>query len=371
MTGTHLWHVCALVVVALVAMPSTGAATGSLADASGRVDGAVHVGSRRRSKSLTYVFKAEKVDDGSVKPQLTFDPKRSLDTAVDAFKVFTALPHDNFWVNLNPNEQANIIENNFGNTTAGRVLLEADLRMKKTVGELVHPDSETGGQFWGEFYSHQNALSNMLCFSFRTWIVPGKVTVVDFQDVVYILEAKMDVKMESEYYRIKGVDHDEASGCPEQADPALQEMARELYQELILPQLIDRINTGEEYAQIREVFYARVLSEWYRGLNDGPAAESSDNGQKARIVPGGDESAGNLIADSYPRVEFDALAVFDAYVASLNSGEFKLIRKVAVEDRVYPRNFFYGGVDFTKIDVEYLSPEDVMTSGGMLLSASS
>lgn len=33
------------------------------------------------------------------------------------------------------------------------VLLEADLDMKRRVGQLIHPDTELGDRFWHTFYS--------------------------------------------------------------------------------------------------------------------------------------------------------------------------------------------------------------------------
>lgn len=65
---------------------------------------------------------------------------RAAQRASEAFFVWLALPPRSFTVNLNPDDPASVIDARFGQTNAGRVLLEADLRMKKTVGRLIHPD---------------------------------------------------------------------------------------------------------------------------------------------------------------------------------------------------------------------------------------
>jgi hypothetical protein len=52
--------------------------------------------------------------------------------ASDAFFVWLALPPRRLWVNLGPNEPDRIIDADLGRTDAGRILLEADLALKKT-----------------------------------------------------------------------------------------------------------------------------------------------------------------------------------------------------------------------------------------------
>jgi len=73
-------------------------------------------------------------------------PKR----ASDAFFVWLALPTSAMWVNLNPSEPDRIIDPRFGRTSTGRVLLEADLRMKKTAARLTNPNTRLGARFWRE-----------------------------------------------------------------------------------------------------------------------------------------------------------------------------------------------------------------------------
>jgi hypothetical protein len=64
------------------------------------------------------------------------DPAAGVGTArqsSDAFFTWLALPPSSHWVNLNPNEPDRIFDAQFGRTDAGKVLLEADLAMKKSI----------------------------------------------------------------------------------------------------------------------------------------------------------------------------------------------------------------------------------------------
>ena len=87
-------------------------------------------------------------------------------------------------------------------TYAGRILLEADLQLKQSVGDIMHPDGELGMLFWDNFYDNAEVMFDTLsdlCFSFRQWVVPGEVSLVESDDTLFVLRALLDVKLESEY----------------------------------------------------------------------------------------------------------------------------------------------------------------------------
>ena len=91
----------------------------------------------------------------------------------DAFFVWLTHPPESFWVNLAPTESDRVIEAGLGDTDAGKVLLEADLLLKRTAARLLHPDHELGGTFWDQLYGWVGTRDSKLCHSFRQWIVPG------------------------------------------------------------------------------------------------------------------------------------------------------------------------------------------------------
>jgi hypothetical protein len=88
------------------------------------------VPARNGSRAISYAFGAARGGGGGGG---TVQGLRNAKQASDAFFVWLALPASDFWVNLNPNEPYRIIEEEFGRTDAGRVLLDADLQLKKSV----------------------------------------------------------------------------------------------------------------------------------------------------------------------------------------------------------------------------------------------
>jgi hypothetical protein len=159
---------------------------------------------------------------------IPFDPSSTPSEVIDSFFVWLSLDSRKFWVNLKPHEQHLIMDRELSGTFAGRTLLEADLLLKISVGDILHPDSEIGGLFWDNFYDNAERLFsslNDLCFSFRQWVVPGEVSLVESDDSLFVVRALLDVKLESEYVQT----HTRLSsgelitgGCPPGSDPRVQ-----------------------------------------------------------------------------------------------------------------------------------------------------
>jgi hypothetical protein len=103
----------------------------------------------------------------------------------------------------------------FAHSDAGRVLLEADLALKKLDAVLLHPDTPSGAEFWRQIDSlYGNDPTARICLTSRLWIVPAPATVYEDRDELYILAAPLDVKTESEHSG--GLPGD---ACPEATPP--------------------------------------------------------------------------------------------------------------------------------------------------------
>lgn len=256
----------------------------------------------------------------------------------DAFFVWLSLAPQNFWVNLNPDEPERIVDDRLGRTDAGKVMLEADLEMKKTVGKLIHPHSALGRKFWGGVRGD--------CMSFRNWILPAPASVHQDGDKLYILDAPLDVKMETQYLKDNGASS--ARSCPEQ-DKATEDHNEALFRDLILPRLKKAINTAPEYAELRRVHLARVAAEWYRELSRTKDTTYGD------LIDSGDIDTWRSTGDWQPT------DTFDRYVDSYTKGEFKVTDRTTKGDTTYVRSYVYGGVDLTRIPLKTVT-DDRFTS---------
>jgi hypothetical protein len=252
----------------------------------------------------------------------------------DAFFVWLSLNRSDFWVNLNPDEPGRIVDDRLGRTDAGRVLLEADLRMKKTVGELIHPHRALGRKFWNGVRGD--------CMSFRNWILPAPASVHQDSDKLYILDTPLDIQMETQYPERHG--ESSTRSCPKQ-NQATEDHNEEHFRSLILPKLKHAINTAPEYAALRRVYLARVAAEWYRELSRAKKTTYGD------LIDSGDIDTWQTTDDWKPT------DTFDRYVDSYTKGEFKITDKTTSGNTTYVRSYVYGGVDLTSIPIEEVSDE--------------
>jgi hypothetical protein len=243
--------------------------------------------------------------------------------ASDSFFTWLALPETAFTVNLNPEEPNRIVDARFGRTDAGRVLLEADFQMKKTVAKLIHPDTRSGRRFWSELRGEQR------CINMRQWIVPAPATVRDAGNELFILDAPLQVKMETEYVNLSG-----SQTCPGQATADTEHNER-VYRVEVLPQIVKAVNTAREYADLRRVYASRVAAQWYRERSEKKPTAYAD------IVDSGDITPWATKSSWTPK------DTFDAYVTSYKKGEFRVKRTTRKGNYIYTDTYVYGGVDFT------------------------
>ncbi|MQA95015.1 MAG: hypothetical protein GEV11_10335 [Streptosporangiales bacterium] len=250
--------------------------------------------------------------------------------ASDAFFVWLSMPRSSFWVNLNPDQPDRVVDPKIGRTDVGRVLLESDLRLKKSVGELIHPDTKTGKKFWDHIAGK--------CFSFRTWIVPGQASVYDSGGELFIADAPLTVLSEADYADSKpGAEKaDDRNECREEA-PGMARFNEMLYRDMIIPKLERAVNEAPEYAELRRVFMSRVAAEWYR-----QRAQKNPTGY-GTLIDSGDISRWEYKGDWKPG------DTFDAFMESLEKGEFKVTHQIRQGFITFPRTYFYGGVNWSTV----------------------
>lgn len=273
------------------------------------------------SPAMSYAFRAQ---PGAT----TADPAVGMEMvseASDALFVWLTLPPSAFIVNLNPSEPSRIIDPRLGRTDAGRILLEADLQMKKTVAALIHPDTELGQRYWDAIQD----TDGILCLSLRQWIVPGEAVVHADGGELYILDAPLDVMAEAQYLELDGV-----AACPGQA-PQVTAHNEETFRSMILPLVEEAVNSAPQYAALRRVYLSRVAAQWYRERAlSGPTAFSD-------LVDSGD-------ADPWTSDEpWDSSAIFQEYVRSIRDGEFDITRETVEGTHHERATYVFGGVDFT------------------------
>ena len=257
------------------------------------------------------------------------------DNAAD-LRTWLVLSPDEFWVNLNPSEPDRIIGAQLGQTNAGRELLDADFQLKRSSATLMNPNTTLGAQYWHDLAGS----SPSVCYGSRMWIVPGQVQVREDGGSLYILNAQLAVKAVPDHVA------DMPASC--HYDAQTDARGRRLDQTMIVPLITKMVNTAPEYAPIRRAFMARIVAQWIRDRYASGQRTSFDS-----LIDSGNIGPARLQDGWQPQ------QVFNAYVKSLQDGEFTYNSTFHQGGATYIQKITIGGVDFTSLHPTAVSAAQV------------
>ncbi len=131
------------------------------------------------------------------------DSTNLTNTAKDLLNYFfigLTLPNDSFWVNLRPDSPDNIIDDYLAKTDIGRIMLEADVQLKKDTALATSPETPEGRDYWNKLYKKAGELlgnENITIPTLtRPWIVPDETIIRETKDNAYIYKATLKVMLE-------------------------------------------------------------------------------------------------------------------------------------------------------------------------------
>ena len=269
------------------------------------------------------------LDKGDEKELKDEELKDKTEKLLEYFKIGLALPNDKFWVNLRPDAEDEIIDPELEKTDIGKVLLEADLQLKKDTAGATSPQSAQGKQYWdklykkaGELFGTENVTIPTLT---RPWIVPGEVIINTSAQGAYIYKASLKVMLEEDYLKssqLSAVSNQQSSSNLKPltsnysfSDPRLKELnsySAQLIRELIIPRLTKEINTAKRYSALRQVFYSLVLAKWFKKAFIGKTGEYSS------LIDT------NNLSGLVSQEPWSKSAYFNEYKKSFQEGEYNL-----------------------------------------------
>ncbi|MBI4982764.1 MAG: hypothetical protein HZC15_06510 [Candidatus Omnitrophica bacterium] len=222
-------------------------------------------------------------------------------TTQDLMKYFyigLTLPNDAFWVNLRPNSPDNTIDSLLAQTDIGRILLEADVELKKDTASYTNPNTPIGKEYWNKLYKKASELFGTDQITIptltRPWIVPGEIIIRETTDSAYIYKATLKVMLEEDYFKAqstslrtpaggeaiskqgllrfarndkRGVVGNDENSIYQFNDPRLKELnsySTKLIKELIIPKLTKEVNSSRRYASLRQVYYSLIMAQWFK-----------------------------------------------------------------------------------------------------------
>ncbi|MFA5311235.1 MAG: hypothetical protein WC355_02865 [Candidatus Omnitrophota bacterium] len=262
---------------------------------------------------------------------------------LDYFLVGITLPDSAFWVNLRPDSEGQIIDLYLEKTDVGKIMLEADLQLKKDTAAMTSPATAQGKEYWdrlykkaAELYGYDNVSIPTLT---RPWIVPGEIIVRESKGSAYVYKANLKVMLEQDYLRGvsgKGPELAQYEFKDERAK-ALNEYSSQLIRELIIPKLAKEVNSSKRYAALRQVYYSLILSRWFKLRFKGLSSKGTVPGFISRINTG---DLTNLTSkDSWTKTDY-----FKQYQKSFAEGEYNIQQPVYTPTGQVIRSYFSGGI---------------------------
>ncbi len=278
------------------------------------------------------------------------------------FLASMTIPNKDAWVNLSPYEKDRIIPDALGQTEMGRQMLEQDYVLKQLSSLLTNPNKELGQKFWKEVKARaqkQFGTTDIPLNTFnKVWIMPDGATVVEKDGFAYITESKLKVMLDEDYQALnsqKAVGLD--AGAPA---TAIAKLSTVVFREMILPKLVEEVNTGKNFAQTRQVYQSVILAAWYK---------------KALK----DSLLGRIYADKskIEGVESDVKdikqKVYEQYLDAFKKGAYNVIKEEDSLNGEYPipRKYFSGGENFINPRVQYVSASSAVDDVLRTVAASS
>ncbi len=271
------------------------------------------------------------------------DINKAAQKSLEHLFIALTMHDDAFWVNLNPDEPDRIINASLADTDLGRIMLNADYRLKEDVANIINPQSsQVGREFWRRLYQKAEELgaADKIPLVTRLWIVPNLAQVYEKQNQLYITKSSLRVQLEPAYIS-------QRITFKNNREKELQDFTSELMEELVLPQLNKRINEAYGYADLRDVYNALILAHWYKG-KFGSGYNSLLQTVNYKVLD-----------DTETDYASTPNEIYQSYLKSIKEGQYSFSETEAFGSPfgmiITTRHYFSGGVDLRDIRLTEIS----------------
>ena len=244
------------------------------------------------------------------------------------------------WVNLSPYESDRVIPEAVGKTDLGRDMLAQDYILKQLASSLTYPESETGKKYWQGMGTGAQAFN-------KVWIAPAIAKVYEHGTIALVHEAKLKAMLEKDYLacRQAGLAAQHAGAVT--SDPAATAMRR-----AILPAIEQEINSGKNFAQLRQVYYSLIMAKWFKEKFKASFYKDYINRKKISNIDIHDPQAKDKI--------------YDLYTQAFKQGVYNIIKTEQNGFKRTKRTYFSGGIE---ADVTPVFERTVVASDAALAAA--
>ena len=186
--------------------------------------------------------------------------KKEGEKLIKYFLASLAIPDKDVWVNLSPYEKNRMIPEALGQTDMGRDLLEQDYILKQITASLIYPEKQLGKTFWDKVYSKAQQMYGTAQVPVNTfnkvWIMADRAEVFEHNQTAFVVDSHLKVMLEEDYLALQK--HAYVGVAEKQPGHAL---ASQIVRTVILPELEKEVNTGKNFANLRQIFNSIILSQ--------------------------------------------------------------------------------------------------------------
>ena len=280
-------------------------------------------------------------------PQDIAAVKQQANQLVKYFLAGLTIPEGDLWVNLSPYEKDRMVPEALGQTDLGRDLLAQDYILKQLTASLIYPEKDLGKEFWSRVYAKaqkQFGTTNVPVNTFnKVWILPDQAQVFENGNAAYVTKSTLKVMLDEDYLAKQKHQATQASSISSQ-----------IVRQIVLPEIEKEVNTGKNFAPLRQIYQALILAKWYK--------ETIQNGLLDAVYTNKNKIAGVNLSDPVVKEQ-----IYNRYLQAYKKGAFNYIKEDPTPDgQVVPRKYFSGGLNVMPSEVNRKgSPAMISADGAM------
>jgi hypothetical protein len=266
--------------------------------------------------------------------------KQQANQLVKYFLAGLTIPEGDLWVNLSPYEKNRMVPEALGQTDLGRDLLAQDYILKQLTASLIYPEKDLGKEFWSRVYvraQQQFGTTNIPVNTFnKVWILPDQAQVFEHGAAAYVTKATLKVMLDEDYLALSHrviptsstviptsstvipasstVIPASSTVIPAKAGIQTHSLASNIIRQIILPEITKEVNTGKNFAPLRQIYQALILAKWYK--------ETIQNGLLDAIYTNKNKVVGVNLTD--PAVKEQ---IYERYLKAYKKGVFNYIKE--------------------------------------------
>ncbi|MDP8213230.1 MAG: hypothetical protein P9X22_08100 [Candidatus Zapsychrus exili] len=272
------------------------------------------------------------------------------------FLASLTVPEEDLWVNLSPHEKNRIIPDAFGVTEMGRDLLSQDYILKQITSSLMYPEDAKGKAFWNKIYEKAYKLYGTTDVDVETfnkvWIVPENALVYENGDRAFVVESKLKVMLEEDYFAMKeGAKLEQKEQVQKDIQVSNAEMSTQMIREMIIPEIEREVNEGENFANLRQIYNSMILAAWFK--------RTLKESILGKIYMDQNKTVGVDVEDKQIKEK-----IYNQYLQAFEQGVYNYIREEydPKTQEIVPKRYFSGGFARPNFDEALMTTKDASFS---------